>query len=150
MTITLQTIAKAESYDYIIKIFEMIKYYFFECGVNFSKELLKEALQLLRCEKNPFLQIKAKMEQEIEAQGANYGLSSDVFYFHLPGDEPHDEKPKVPTSTLFAYRINTKQLIKCKVCQKYEWEGFYDTEKQQLTFLCVECHNLQVFTIQEI
>ncbi len=148
--VLLQLAAKADSYNYVLEILEMIKYYFFECSVNFSRNLLKEALQYLRHGKNPFLYIKSKMEAEIEDLGANYGLSHDVFYYHLPGDSPHEEKPKVPTSTLFAYRINTKQLIKCKVCQKYEWELFYDADKKQLTLLCVECHNLRVFQMKEV
>jgi hypothetical protein len=142
-------VAKAESYDYVLEIVKMIKYYFFEYGVNFSNKLLREALQILYWEQNPFLQIKAKMEQEIEEKGVNYGLSSDVFYFHLPGDEPHDEKPKVPQNVLTVQRIDIKQMIKCKICQKYEWELFFDTEKQQLTLMCVNCQNIQVFQMKE-
>lgn len=147
--ILLQMAAKAESFSHMLEIIRMIKYYFFECGVNFSKKLLKEALQLLYCEKNPFLQIKAKMEAEIEENGVDYGLSSDVFYFHLPGDEPFEEKPKVQREVLSLFRIDPKQMIKCNICQKYEWELFYDTEKQQLALICVNCQNIQVFQMKE-
>ena len=148
--VMLKVLVNAQSYDNILRILEMIRYYWF-CRDNlFSMDLLGESLDLLADGRNPFLSIKGKMEAEIKKKGNNYGLSSDVFYLHLPNDDSRSKLLEVPQRVITVTRIDPKTVIQCGVCQQYDWKIFMDTQQQKVILMCKECNEIKEFPLHSI